>query len=103
MTADDTGLWQSRFSIPRNINFVEKDRLWWLVALGVLLIAYLVMQFVRRRAAVRFTNVKLLDKVAPRRPGWRRHIPALFLLAGLGGMILAPSRESASPHPPKVE
>lgn len=95
MTGDETGLWKSKFSIPDNIDFVEKDRLWWLVALGVLIVAYLIMQLVRRRAAVRFTNLKLLDKVAPRRPGWRRHIPALFLLAGLGAMMLAYAEPAA--------
>jgi len=91
----NTGLWSSKFDIPDNLEFVRAGRLWWLLAIALLLIAYIVMQFVRRGAAVRFTNVTLLDKVAPQRPNWRRHIPAFFLLAGLAGMILAYAEPAA--------
>lgn len=91
----DTGLWSSKFDIPDNIEFLQSGRLWWLIALGVLLTAYIAMQFVRRGAAVRFTNVNLLDKIAPQRPNWRRHIPAFFLLLGLAGMILSYAEPAA--------
>jgi Ca-activated chloride channel family protein len=91
----DTGLWSSKFDIPDNIEFLQSGRLWWLIAVGLLLIAYIAMQFVRRGAAVRFTNVNLLDKIAPQRPNWRRHIPAFFLLLGLAGMILAYAEPAA--------
>lgn len=86
---EDTGLWGGMFTIPSDVSFLHPLRLWWFVALGVLALLYVAMQFVRRRAAVRFTNVDLLDKVAPVRPNWRRHIPALFMLLGLAGLILA--------------
>ena len=95
MNSGDTGLWSSGFNPPDNLEFLEAGRLWWLLILGVLLVAYIVMQFVRRRAAVRFTQVKLLDKIAPERPGWRRHIPALFLLSGLALAILAYAEPAA--------
>ena len=95
MNSGDTGLWSSGFNPPDNLEFLEVGRLWWLAILGVLLVAYVVMQFVRRRAAVRFTQVKLLDKIAPERPGWRRHVPALFLLSGLALAILAYAEPAA--------
>ena len=91
----DTGLWSSKFDIPDNLEFLLPGRLWWLLAIAGLFIAYVVMQFIRRGAAVRFTNVSLLDKIAPQRPNWRRHIPAFFLLLGLAGMILAYAEPAA--------
>ena len=54
-----------------NWSFISPGRLWWLVAVGALLAVYVAMQFKRSSYAVRFTNLDLLDKVAPKRPGWR--------------------------------
>ena len=53
----------------------------WLLLLAVVAgIAglYVAAQFRRRIYAVRFTNLDLLDKIAPERPNWRRHAPALL-------------------------
>jgi Ca-activated chloride channel family protein len=57
-----------------------------------LLVAYVVVQRRRSRYAVRFTNVELLDTVAPDRPGWRRHVAAIGLLAGLVIASMAAAR-----------
>lgn len=59
---------------------------WWLLLLVVvaaLAIGYLVAQRVRRRRTMRFTNLELLERVAPRRQGWWRHVPAALLLVAL--------------------
>jgi Ca-activated chloride channel family protein len=66
-----------------SLSFDAPHRLWLLLIPIVLIGVYLVMQRRRRSYAVRFTNVELLDSVAPDRPGWRRHLPALALLAAL--------------------
>jgi Ca-activated chloride channel family protein len=50
------------------------------LALGV---AYLAVQARRRRYAIRFTTIEMLDQVAPDRPGWRRHLTALGLLVAV--------------------
>src|SRR3989442_83196 len=64
------------------MSYLEPVRLWFLLGVAALTVAYVVMQRHRKQYAVRFTNLALLDQVAPKRPGWRRHAPALaFILA----------------------
>lgn len=67
--------------------------LWLLLAVLAVLAAYVWVQVRgRAKAAVRFTNLELLASVAPKRPGWQRHVgPALLLLA-LTGMVVALAR-----------
>src|ERR1043165_10184256 len=64
-------------------DFLAPQRLWLLVAVAALAAAYVVAQ--RRRAAhtVRFTQIEMLEQVAPHRPGWRRHAVAGVQLAAL--------------------
>lgn len=63
-----------------------------LVALAVVVAAvlgYLVVQRRRQQYAVRFTNVDLLASVAPRRPGWKRHVPAATFIVALAVLVVA--------------
>jgi Ca-activated chloride channel homolog len=62
--------------------FLEPERLWLLLVVVGLAAVYVATQFTTPRYTVRFSNLELLDRVAPRRPGWRRHVVAgVFLLA----------------------
>jgi Ca-activated chloride channel homolog len=74
------------------MEFLHPERLWWLVGVGLLGVAYVVVLRWRRRATVRFTQVELLDQIAPSRPGWRRHVVALLQLAGLAAGVVAIAR-----------
>jgi Ca-activated chloride channel family protein len=58
----------------------------WFGLIGVaaaLLAGYVLVQFRRRRHMMRFTNLALLEKVAPKRQGWPRHVPAALLILAL--------------------
>ncbi len=84
------------------MSFLEPGRL----ALGLLVLAlaagYVAVQvWGRQRYAVRFTNLSLLESVAPRRPGWRRHVPAALLLLALASMVVALARPTRSEQVPR--
>ena len=74
------------------MTFAEPARLGLLLVVAGLAVSYVVAQRHRPRYALRFTNLDLLDVVAPDRPGFRRHLPALALLASTGAMALALAR-----------
>lgn len=76
------------------VHFAAAVRLWLLLVLAPLLGLYVFSMLRRKRHAVRFTNVELLDSIAPKRPGWRRHVVVGAVLAGLAIGIVA----SAQPY-----
>jgi Ca-activated chloride channel homolog len=65
------------------VTFNAPGRLVFLLAPLLLAIAYVVVQRSRQKYALRFTSVDLLASVAPRRPGWQRHIAAVLMLGAL--------------------
>ncbi len=78
------------------MTFLEPGRLALLVLPLLALVGYLVSLQRREQYAVRFTNLDLLDKVAPETPGWRRHAPALALFLGLIAMVLAVAKPATA-------
>ena len=83
------------------MNFLAAGRLWFLVPVVLLLGAYLFVQTRRHRYAMRFTNLDLLDSVAPERPAWRRHVPAAAFLLSLVLLTTAfarPARDTRIPR-----
>jgi len=69
--------------------FLQPSRLWFLLAVAALIAVYVVVQLRTPRYTVRFSNLQLLDKVAPRRPGWRRHLSAAVFGLGLIALVVA--------------
>ena len=54
-----------------------------LAVVAALAVAYIAVQLRRKMYTVRFTNLDLLASLAPRRPGWRRHLTFALLLGAL--------------------
>src|SRR6476646_3318032 len=67
-----------------------------LIAVALILIAYVVVQLRRKTYVARFSNVALLGSVAPRRPGWRRHLTFALLLIGLSVLSVGAARPAAT-------
>jgi Ca-activated chloride channel family protein len=74
------------------MTFLAPSRLWLLLAIAGLAIAYVILQSRRRHYAARFTNLDLLASVAPRRPGWRRHVAAATISLGLVALVVGLAR-----------
>jgi Ca-activated chloride channel family protein len=65
---------------------------WWLLALLVvvaLAAAYIWNERRRRRNTMRFTNLGVLEKIAPKRPGRVRHAPVALILVALTCLVVA--------------
>ena len=83
------------------LTYLAPSRLWLMLVVLALAGAYIGLQVRRREYAVRFTNLDLLRSVAPKTPGWRRHLPAIALVLGLACMVVAlarPAREEKVPR-----
>ncbi|MFI5226314.1 MAG: VWA domain-containing protein [Candidatus Limnocylindrales bacterium] len=64
-----------------------------LIVVPILLVAgYLLLQRRRTKYALRFSATELLDTVAPDRPGWRRHLPAVAYLAAVLLLVVGAAR-----------
>ncbi len=72
--------------------------LWLLVGVVAMIAIYVVMQRRRRHYAVRFTNLDLLESVAPKRPGWRRHVPAAAVAVALVVGVVGLARPAHDVH-----
>ncbi|MEM9747542.1 MAG: VWA domain-containing protein [Actinomycetota bacterium] len=73
-------------------DYLAPGRLWLLLVVLGLGLAYLASLRWRRGAQVRFTRVDLIDRVAPKRPGWRRHVIAGVQLLGLAVAVIGVAR-----------
>jgi Ca-activated chloride channel family protein len=82
-------------------DFLAPYRLWLLLVVAGLGIAYVLAQRRRVTRTMRFTQIEMLDQIAPKRPGWRRHAVAGVQLAALTVAVLAAAQpvERSTTHP----
>ena len=85
------------------MKFGSPERLWLLLGVAALVVAYLLMQRRSQKYAVRFTNLSLLESVAPKRPGWRRHLPAAAFALALATFVTAFAQPTRNVKVPREE
>ena len=87
------GLSLQRFTAPA----------WFLlfVAIAALVVGYVLVQRMRRKRIMRFTNLALLEKVAPKKPSRWRHVPAIVLVGALMLLTTAMAGPTAEQRVPR--
>jgi Ca-activated chloride channel homolog len=83
------------------VSFAEPTLLLGLVLVPLAALVYVAMQGRKRREAATFANPALMPNLVTSRPGWRRHLPPLLLLAALAALVVAlarPQRTVAAPE-----
>jgi Ca-activated chloride channel family protein len=81
--------------------FLSPAWLWALLAVAAFAAVYLVLQLRRKAYAARFANLELLGSIAPRRPGWRRHLSFALLLLALSSLTVAMARPTKDVRVPR--
>jgi Ca-activated chloride channel family protein len=77
---------------------------WWfllLVVVAAIVAGYVVVQRLRRKRTMRFTNLALLERVVPKRQGWIRHVPAIVLVVALMLLTTAMAGPTAEQRVPR--
>ena len=75
-----------------DLTFLAPERFALLLVPLAFALLYVVRQRRRRAYVVRFTDPDLIDTVAPRRPGLRRHLVAAVYLASTALLVIAAAR-----------
>ena len=74
------------------MHLLAPSRLWLLLPVLALGIAYVVLRRRRTAPAVRHPDLALMDAFAPRWPGWRQHLTAAALLLAMAAMAVGLAR-----------
>ena len=74
-----------------------------LVVVPLLVVVYLGLQRRRRRILAQYGNLGLFQNAAGQKMGLSRHLPAVFLLAGVSTLLLASARPQTEVSLPRIE
>ncbi|MEO8888434.1 MAG: VWA domain-containing protein [Jatrophihabitantaceae bacterium] len=83
------------------MSFLSAQWLLLLIPVALLLVAYVLLQLRRKTYVARFSNLELLGSVAPRRPGWRRHLTFALMLVGLTVLTVGVAQPTAAVRVPR--
>ena len=77
------------------MTFIWPTMLWGLLALPLLVGAYVWLLRRRKKSALRYASLGLVKEALGRRGAWRRHVPPALLLAAIASLLLAVARPAA--------
>ena len=77
------------------LNFVWPEMLWLLVAVPLLVLAYLWLLGRRKKTALRYANLALVKQAMGKSAGWKRHVPPALMLLAISVLLLAAARPAA--------
>ncbi|WP_051237109.1 VWA domain-containing protein [Ottowia thiooxydans] len=86
--------WRWPTGIPQP-NFLWPQFLWLLLVLPLLVLLYWWLMRRKKKLAVRYASLSIVKEAMGKGPGWRRHVPPMFLLLALVFMLLASARPVA--------
>lgn len=91
MSALAVGVLAPLLSWP-HLKFMNPGRLWVLLVLPLLILAYIVAMRLKGRSSIRFTNTGILGAILPGQSQWRRHVAVAMSLCSLVALSLAWAR-----------
>ena len=77
------------------LNFIWPEMLWLLVAVPLLVLAYLWLLARRKKTALRYANLALVKQAMGKSAGWKRHVPPALMLVASAVLLLAAARPAA--------
>ena len=77
------------------MTFIWPTMLWGLLALPLLVGAYVWLLRRRKKSALRYASLGLVKEALGRRGAWWRHVPPALLLAAVASLLLAVARPAA--------
>ncbi|MEY2590430.1 MAG: Ca-activated chloride channel [Acidimicrobiaceae bacterium] len=85
------------------MTLLSPGKLWLLVIVAALVVAYVALQRSRRRHAVRHPDIRLVAAVSSKRAGWRRHLVAGSLAVAITSLVIGLARPAQSVEVPRTE
>lgn len=83
------------------IDFFNVNRLWALVILPILVLAYILLLQLKRNRGMRYTQTGIVGAVLPRQSQWRRHISVAMTLCSLVAITGAWARPAGTEKVPR--
>lgn len=81
--------------------FMNSGRLWVLLVIPLLVIAYVLILLRRSQLGMRFTNTAVLDRIMPKQSTWRRHVTVAMMLLSLVALSFAWARPTGLEKVPR--